>query len=71
MRRIKGNNYSSKLAEKLIQVAKESIYSGKASEVRGIVLRIIIDEIESLRNKIKEIEDKIEEILSSDEPSSP
>jgi len=59
------------LAEKLIQVAKESIYSGKASEVRGIVLRIIIDEIESLRNKIKEIENKIEEILSSDEPSSP
>lgn len=70
-RRIKGNNYSSELAEKLIQVAKESIYSGKASEVRGMALRIIIDEIESLKNKIKEIEDKIEEILSFNEPSSP
>jgi len=70
-RRIQGNNYSSELAEKLIQTAKESIYSGKASEVRGMALRIIIDEIQSLKNKIKEIEDKIEEILSSDEPSSP
>jgi len=36
-----------------------------------MALRIIIDEIQSLKNKIKEIEDKIEEILSSDEPSSP
>jgi len=71
-RRIKGNNYSSELAEKLIQIAKESIYSGKASEVRGMALRIIIDEIQFLKNKIKEIEDKIEEILSfNNEPSSP
>jgi len=70
-RRIQGNNYSSELAEKLIQVAKESIYSGKASEVRGMALRILIDEIESLQNKIEEIEDKIEEILSFNEPSSP
>jgi len=70
-RRIQSNNYSSELAEKLIQVAKESIYSGKASEVRGMALRIIIDEIQFLKNKIKEIENKIEEILSSDEPSSP
>ncbi|GAI37506.1 unnamed protein product, partial [marine sediment metagenome] len=70
-RKIQGNNYSSELAEKLIQVAKESIYSGKASEVRGMALRILIDEIESLKNKIKEIEDKIEEILSSNQPSSP
>ena len=71
-RRIQGNNYSSELAEKLIQAAKESIYSGKASEVRGMALRIIIDEIQFLKNKIKEIEDKIEEILSfNNEPSSP
>jgi len=36
-----------------------------------MALRILIDEIESLKNKIKEIEDKIEEILSSNQPSSP
>ncbi len=36
------NNYSSELAEKLIQVAKESIHSGKASEVRAMALRIFI-----------------------------
>jgi len=70
-RRIQGNNYSSELAEKLIEAAKESIYSGKASEVRGMALRILIDEIQFLKNKIKEIEEKIEEILSSNEPSSP
>jgi len=71
-KRIQGNNYSSELAEKLIQAAKESIYSGKASEVRGMALRIIIDEIQFLKNKVKEIEDKIEEILSfNNEPSSP
>jgi len=58
------NNYSSELADKLIQVAKESIYSGKASDVRGMSLRILIDEIHSLENKIKEIDEKI------DEPSS-
>ena len=70
-RKIQGNNYSSELAEKLIQIARESIYSGKASEVRGMSLRILIDEIQSLENKIKEIEKKIDEILSSNEPSSP
>ena len=43
----------------------------KASEVRGMALRILIDEIQFLKNKIKEIEDKIDEILSSNEPSSP
>ena len=63
-RRIKGNNHSPELAEKLIETAKEAIYPGKAPEVRGMALGIIIDEIESLRNKIKKIEDKIEEIPS-------
>jgi len=29
-RKIQGNNYSSELAGKLIEAAKESIYSGKA-----------------------------------------
>ena len=71
MRRIQGNNYSFELADKLIEAAKEPIYSGKASEVRGMTLRILIDEIQFLKNKIKEIEDKIDEILSFNEPSSP
>jgi len=70
-RKIQGNNYSSELADKLIQVAKESIYSGKASDVRGMSLRILIDEIHSLEDNIKEIDEKINEILSSNEPSSP
>ncbi|MEA1965387.1 MAG: IS110 family transposase [Candidatus Aerophobetes bacterium] len=70
-RKIQGNNYSSELAEKLISLAKESIYSGKASEVRGIALRILIDQIHSFEDKIKEINEKIDEILSFNEPSSP
>ncbi len=36
-RRIQGNNYSGELASKLISAAKNSIYSGKASEIRGMV----------------------------------
>jgi len=71
VRRIQGNNYSFELAEKLIEAAKESIYSGKTSEVRGRALRILIDEIQFLKNRTKEIEEKIEEILSFNEPSSP
>jgi len=70
-RRIQGNNYSSELADKLIQAAKESIYSGKASEARGMVLRILIEEIQSFEDKIKEIGEKIDEILSSNDPPSP
>jgi len=41
-RRIQGNNYSFELADKLIEAAKESIYSGKNSEVQGMALRILI-----------------------------
>jgi len=70
-RKIQGNNYSSELAGKLIEAAKESIYSGKAYEARGIALRIIIDQIQSFEDKIKEIEKKLDEILSVNEPSSP
>ena len=70
-RRIQGNNYSSELAGKLISAAKESIYSGKAYEARGMALRILIDQIHSFEDKIKEIDEKIDEILSSNEPSSP
>jgi len=70
-RKIQGNNYSSELAGKLISLSKESIYSGKASEARGMALRILIEEIQFFEDKIKEIDEKIDEILSSNEPFSP
>ena len=34
-RRIKGNNFSGELAYRLIEAAKNSIYSGKACRIRG------------------------------------
>lgn len=48
-RKIQGNNYSGELASKLIKAAKESIYSGKAYRVRGMNLRILLEEIKSLK----------------------
>ena len=47
------------------------MYSGKAFEVRGMALRILIDQIQSLENKIKEIEEKIDGIPPCNELSSP
>jgi len=34
-RRIKGNNYSGELTYRLIEAAKNSIYSGKACRIKG------------------------------------
>jgi len=70
-RRIQGNNYSGELAHKLIEAARRSIYSGKASRVRGMNLRILLEEIKSLKEKIERIDKEIDDILYSKEPPSP
>lgn len=70
-RRIQGNNYSGELASKLISAAKNSIYSGKASEIRGMNLTILLEEIQSLREKIERLDGHIDKILAPKEPSSP
>jgi len=71
-RRIQGNNYSGELAYKLINAAKEFIYSGKAYRVRGMNLRILLEEIKSLKEKIERIDKEIvDDILSSKEPLFP
>jgi hypothetical protein len=41
-RQIQGNNYSGELASELISAAKNSIYSGRASKVRGVNLTILL-----------------------------
>ena len=64
-RRIQGNNYSGELAYKLINAAKKSIYSGKAYRVRRINLRILLEEIKSLKEKIERTGKEIDDILSS------
>jgi len=70
-RRIQGNNYSGELAYRLIEAAKQSIYSGKAYRVRGENLRILLEEIRGLKEKIERIDKRIDDILSSKEPASP
>jgi len=70
-RRIKGNNYSGELAYRLIEAAKNSIYSGKACRIRGESIRILLEEIKSLKEKIERIDKQIDDILSSKEPPSP
>lgn len=70
-RRIQGNNYSGELASKLIFAAKNSIYSGKASKIRGMNLTILLEEIQSLKEKIGRLDEQIDRILKPKEPFSP
>ena len=70
-RRIKGNNFSGELAYRLIEAAKNSIYSGKACRIRGESIRILLEEIKSLKEKIERIDKQTDDILSSKEPPSP
>ena len=53
-RRVQGNSYSKDFAFKLIKTVKEFIYSGKAYRVRGENLRILLEEIESLKEENRE-----------------
>ncbi len=68
VRSIVGNNFNIKEIEELIATAKNSIYSGRASEARAINLRALLTQIETLSSSIEEHEKGIEEILS---PSGP
>ena len=76
-RHIKGNNFNDEKAKLLIELSKSSIYGGRASEARALMIRTNIrilelicqekDEIEAqinslLYNKIEEIDSSIENI---------
>lgn len=68
VRSIKGNNFNIKEIATIIEVARSSIYSGKASEVRGCAIRMLLENVQILNKHIADLEKQMEEILS---PSSP
>ena len=66
-RRYQGCNFGVPKAKELIEAAKDSFYSGKASRSRGMSIRMQIEEISSLSDKIKDIEAEIKSILNPDD----
>lgn len=67
VRKIKGNNFNINEVEELILKAKESIYSGRSAEIRGMKLKMLLSHIEMLNESINAIDKEIDNILS---PSS-
>jgi len=63
-RKYQGCNFGPDKAKELINSAKDSFYSGRAHNTRGLTLSMQLDEISSLEAKIKIIEDNLKEILA-------
>ena len=63
-RKYQGCNFGPDKVKELIGAAKDSFYSGRAHQTRGLTLSMQLDEISSLEAKIKIIEDRIKEILA-------
>ena len=73
VRSIKGNNFSIKEIQHLIDTAKSSIYSGRAKEARGLNLNILLTHVESLNKSIASLDQRTDDILSpssNDDPYS-
>lgn len=62
-RKYQGCNFSKDKAKALIDSARASFYSGKASPARGLSLKVHIEEIAFLQDKIAQIEAQIIAIL--------
>lgn len=65
-----GNNYDGAWADKVIRAAKDSIYSGKASKARGLVLKSLIQNIKSLKEQMELLDNEIQNLLKPDNDSS-
>lgn len=70
VRSIKGNNFNIAKVQQLIDTAKDSIYSGRAKEARGLNLKILLSHIEHIDESIKELDSNIESLLSPVEPDN-
>jgi transposase len=64
VRRIQGNNFGIDEIQKLIDAAKNSIYSGRAKDARATTLRMLLNHIENLSKSIEELEAQMKAILS-------
>lgn len=68
VRSIVGNNFNIKEIQQLIDTAKDSIYSGRAKDARGMNLSMLLNLFQQLDKSISDLDQKINDILS---PSSP
>ena len=67
VRSIQGNNFNIKEIKLIIEMARSSIYSGRAASARGLSIEMFLENVQMLNRHIADLEKKIEEILS---PSS-
>jgi len=58
-----GNTYDQAWIEKIIGAAKESIYSGKASKARGLVLKSLLLNIKSFKEQAGLLDNEIQNLL--------
>ena len=63
VRSFQGNNFNIKEIDYLISMAKDSIYSGKSAQIRGMNLKMILSHVQSFENSIKTIDKQIDAIL--------
>ena len=64
-RHIKGNNFNEEKAKYLIELAKSSIYAGRANESRALMIRTNIKILELLSQEKLQIEVKINDLIES------
>jgi transposase len=64
VRHIQGNNFNIAEIQTLIATAKNSIYSGRAKDARGMNLNIILTHVETLHHSIAQLDKRIDDILS-------
>jgi transposase len=69
-RGIKGNNFNHDKAQRLLDLAHESIYTGTAKEGRAMTIRSNITLLRALQQQIVEIESAMIELFSSQEAPS-
>ena len=64
VRHIQGNNFNIAEIQTLIATAKNSIYSGRAKDARGMNLNILLTHVETLHQSIAQLDQRIDDILS-------
>jgi len=64
-RHIQGNNFNNEKALKLLSLAKDSIYSGKAKEARAIAIKSSIRLLKTYQVELELLENEISSLLKS------
>lgn len=65
-RTIKGNNLSVEKIVHLVDTARNSIYSGRARQARGLTLKLLVQELDSVLAALQEVKAEIEKIFTPD-----